>query len=51
MWEKLKKVDKRYRDIEEEIARPEVATDPNQLQKLAKERAGLEDVVNMYREY
>jgi peptide chain release factor 1 len=51
MWEKLKKVDKRYRDIEEEIARPEVATDPVQLQKLAKERAGLEDVVNMYREY
>ena len=51
MWEKLKKVDKRYREIEEEIARPEVATDPNQLQKLAKERAGLEDVVNMYREY
>ena len=51
MWEKLKKVDERYREIEEEIARPEVATDPNQLQKLAKERAGLEDVVNMYREY
>lgn len=51
MWEKLKKVDNRYREIEEEIARPEVATDPNQLQKLAKERAGLEDVVNMYREY
>ena len=51
MWEKLRKVDERYREIEEEIARPEVATDPNQLQKLAKERAGLEDVVNMYREY
>ena len=51
MWEKLKKVDKRYRDIEEEIARPEVATNPSQLQKLAKERAELEDVVNMYREY
>ncbi|UCC17661.1 MAG: PCRF domain-containing protein, partial [Dehalococcoidales bacterium] len=51
MWEKLKQVEKRYRDIEEEIARPEVATDPDQLQKLAKERAGLEDVVNMYREY
>jgi peptide chain release factor 1 len=51
MWDKLKKVDKRYREIEEEIARPEVATDHSQLQKLAKERAGLEDVVNMYREY
>ena len=51
MWEKLKKVENRYREIEEEIARPEVATDPAQLQKLAKERAGLEDVVNMYREY
>ncbi len=51
MWEKLKNVEKRYREIEEEIARPEVAKDPNKLQKLAKERAGLEDVVNMYREY
>lgn len=51
MWEKLKKVDKRYREIEEEIARPEVVTDPNQLQKLAKERSGLEDMVNMYREH
>ncbi len=51
MWEKLKQADKRYREIEEEIARPEVATNPDQLQKLAKERAGIEDVVNMYREY
>src|SRR4030042_482936 len=51
MWEKLKKVDKRYREIEEEIARPEVVINPGQLQKLAKERARLEDVVNMYREY
>ena len=39
MWEKLKKVDRRYREIEEEIARPEVVTDPNQLQKLAKEQS------------
>jgi len=51
MWERLKKVDKRYREIEEEIARPEVATDHTQLQKLAKERAGIEDVVDMYRDY
>ena len=51
MWEKLEKAENRYREIEEQIATPEVATDPDALLKLAKERAGLEDVVNMYREF
>jgi peptide chain release factor 1 len=51
MWEKLKQLDERYREIEEQIARPEVSSDPKQLQKLARERAGIEDVVTKYREY
>ena len=51
MWERLEQTNKRYIEIEELIASPEIATDPNQLQKLAKERADIEDVVTMYREY
>jgi peptide chain release factor 1 len=51
MWEKLKQLDERYREIEEQIARPEVSSNPKQLQKLARERASIEDVVTKYREY
>ena len=51
MWDKLEEISKRYRELEEQIASPEVATDPEQLTKLARERAGLEEVVTRYREY
>ncbi|MBI3931170.1 MAG: peptide chain release factor 1 [Chloroflexi bacterium] len=51
MWDKLEQIDKRYRELEEQIATPEVTSDPKQLQKLAQERAGIEDVVTKYREY
>ena len=48
---KLEQIDKRYRDLEQQIATPEIASDPKQLQKLAQERASIEDVVAKYREY
>jgi len=51
MWDKLEQIEKRYQELEEEIARPEITSDPKQLQKLAQERAGIEDVVVKYREY
>ncbi len=51
MWEKLKKIAERYHEIEEQIAKPEIASDPKQLQKLARERASIENVVTRYREY
>jgi len=51
MWDKLEQIEKRYRELEEEIATPEVASNPKRLQKLAQERASIEDVVNKYREY
>ena len=51
MWEKLEQISKRYQEIEEQIATIEVASDPKKLQKLAQERAGIEDVVEKYREY
>jgi peptide chain release factor 1 len=47
----LEKIEKRYREIEEKLARPEVATDLKQVQALARERAGLEDTVRTYRKY
>ncbi|MBI4304482.1 MAG: peptide chain release factor 1 [Chloroflexi bacterium] len=51
MFDKLESIEKRYRELEEQIATPEVISDPRQLQKLAQERASLEGVVTKYREY
>ncbi len=51
MWDKLEKIETHYQEIEQQIAMPEVASDPKQLQKLAQERAGIESVVTKYREY
>jgi len=51
MWDKLESISKRYQEIEEQIATPEVASDPKRLRKLAQERAGIENVVEKYREY
>ena len=51
MLNQLDKIEKRFVELEEEIARPEVAIDINRLQKLAKERAGIEDLVTAYRSY
>ncbi len=51
MWDRLKKIEKRYQELEKQIAKPEVATDLKKVQTLAQERAGLEDVVAAYRKY
>src|SRR3989304_2947983 len=51
MINRLEQIDKQFRELETQIATPEVATDPKRLQKLAKERASLEEVVTKYREY
>jgi len=51
MWEKLEQIDKRYQELAEQIATPEVTSNPKQLQKLAQERAGIEGVITKYREY
>jgi len=47
----LEKIEKRYHELEEQIARPEVASDPKRLTALAQERAELEEVVAKYRRY
>ncbi|HEX9975919.1 MAG TPA: peptide chain release factor 1 [Dehalococcoidales bacterium] len=51
MWDKLESTERRYQELEQQIATPTIAADPRQLQKLAQERAGLEDVVTRYRHY
>jgi peptide chain release factor 1 len=51
MLDKLKKIEKRYKELEQQIASPEIVSDPQQLQKLAQERAAIEELVTMYREY
>jgi peptide chain release factor 1 len=51
MMEQLEKIEKHYREIDEKMARPEIATDLGQLQALARERASVEDIVRKYRKY
>jgi len=51
MFEQLDKIEKRYQEIDEKLARPEVATDINQVQALSQERAKLNDIVKKYRQY
>ena len=48
--DRLEDIDARYQELGRLLALPEVAVDYEQVQKLAKERAGLEDTVNGYRE-
>lgn len=51
MLEQLKKIEKRYQEINRKMAQPEITTDLPQLQALAQERADIEDTVKIYREY
>jgi peptide chain release factor 1 len=51
MLEQLQKIEKRYLEIDKKMASPELATDLQQLQALAQERASIENLVTTYREY
>ena len=51
MWDKLENMEKRFRELEEQMADIQVAADHEQLRKLGQERAALEDVVERYRQY
>src|SRR5437773_11484203 len=51
MIDRLEAIAKRYRDIEEEMARPEVATDHEKLTKLAREQRTLREIVVAYDAY
>jgi peptide chain release factor 1 len=51
MLDRLESIEKRYEELEKLIAQPEISTDHEKLQSLAKEQAGIEDVVTKYRYY
>lgn len=51
MLDRLESIEKRYEELSQLIAQPEVSTDRARLQPLAQEQAGLEDIVAKYRQY
>lgn len=51
MWNKLEQIEQRYQDLTEQMAKPEIAIDHNQLMKLAQEKAAIDGIVNLYRDY
>ena len=51
VFDKLDSVIRRFEEIEEAMARPGVATDFEQIQELAKERAPLEELVELSRQH
>jgi len=51
MLNQLKKLEKRYQEIDQELADPEVSSHLERLQALAQEKAGIEELVTKYREH
>ena len=51
MLDQLDRIERRYQELERQIAMPEVTSNLKQLQILAQERASIEDLVTKYREY
>jgi len=51
MIEQLEKFEKRFNELTELMASPDVLADPKQLQSLGKERASIEGIVTKYLEY
>ncbi len=51
MLEKLVEVDARYAELEALLADPEVTTDYEKIRTYSKERADLEEIVTIYRDY
>jgi peptide chain release factor 1 len=49
--EKLDQLDSRYQEMTQELSTPEVVTDSARFQKLAKQHADLETIVNKHREF
>jgi len=51
MWHQLDQIEKRHRELNQEMAQAEVASDPRRLSALAQEAARLGSVFTKYREY
>src|SRR5690606_14213581 len=50
MFDRLAEIERGYDELTEQLADPEVATDPAKLMEIGTERAELEEVVNAYRD-
>ena len=51
MLDKAEKLEKRYQEVEQLLADPQVSSDQNQCQKLGKELSDLSQVVQVLRAY
>ncbi|WP_036485181.1 peptide chain release factor 1 [Myxosarcina sp. GI1] len=51
LLEKLKSVEQTFKELTHRLADPDIATNPDELQKIAKARSSLEETVNTYREW
>ncbi len=51
MLDRLERIEKRYQELDEQMAAPQIASDLKQLQVLAQEKANIEELVTKYREY
>ena len=51
MWGKLADINKRYQELEKELASPEGMADRMRLQALAKERSDIADLAEKYQEH
>ena len=51
MLGQLQRIEKRYQELNQQIAMPEVTSDRKKLQALAQEIANIEGIVTKYREY
>lgn len=51
LFEKLGSIEKRYEELNRLMGQPEVATDMQRLQELAKEQSSIADLVQTYRHY
>jgi peptide chain release factor 1 len=51
MLERLAKIERQYMELEEQMASDEAISNPKKLQELAQERARLEELVSLYRQY
>ncbi len=51
MWKKLDEIEKTFKSIEEEMSKPQIASSPQEIQKLAKKHAELLPIVETYKRY
>ncbi len=51
MFDRLEAIERRYDDLAERMARPEVSGDYEKLQTFVRERASIEQIVSLYREW